>query len=150
MFRSLCVTDKCMHATNLQKENTNCIKFPKVQDAYKSLLIVTNEITWKVVWITYRLGYILQRSCCPNFVRICCTMRSTATWLSPPRGMIISAYFFVGSMKSSKAGFTNFEYCIIKSEGILVNVMHNYIKANALYINANFHSSHHNDILLQK
>jgi len=25
--------------------------------------------------------------------------------------MIISAYFFVGRMKSSKAGLTNFEYC---------------------------------------
>ena len=42
---------------------------------------------------------------------MCCTMRSMATWLSPPRGIITSAYFFVGSTKSSNDGFTNLAYC---------------------------------------
>lgn len=64
--------------------------------------------------MTYKFGYILHRSCWPSFVRMCWTIKSTATWLSPPRGMMISAYFFVGRMKSSKAGFTNFEYCNIR------------------------------------
>jgi hypothetical protein len=32
--------------------------------------------------------------------------------------MIISAYFLVGRMKSSKAGLTNFEYC---KKGIALN-----------------------------
>lgn len=40
--------------------------------------------------------------------------------------MIISAYFFVGSIKSSKAGFTNFEYCT------KVEIFHN---TNDQYIN---------------
>lgn len=62
--------------------------------------------------MAYRFGYILQRSCWPSLVRICWTIKSIATWLSPPRGIIMSAYFFVGSIKSSKAGFTNFEYCM--------------------------------------
>ncbi|BAT06384.1 Os08g0530033 [Oryza sativa Japonica Group] len=33
-----------------------------------------------------------------------------ATWLSPPRGMITSAYFLEGRTKSSNAGFTNLPY----------------------------------------
>lgn len=66
--------------------------------------------TWNVDWITYTFGYILHRSCWPSFVRICCTIKSMATWLSPPRGMITSAYFFDGRTKSSNAGLTNFAY----------------------------------------
>jgi len=114
MLRCFCITDKCMHATNLQKE-ARCFKFNQLDKVHTFWM---KKHTWKVVWITYRLGYILQRSCWPSFVRICCTIRSTATSLSPPRGIIISAYFFVGSMKSSKAGFTNFEYCSIIQEGV--------------------------------
>ena len=67
--------------------------------------------TWNVEWITFTLGYILQRSCWPSFVRICCTIKSIATWFSPPRGMITSANFFDGRIKLSKAGLTNFAYC---------------------------------------
>ena len=37
---------------------------------------------------------------------MCCTIKDTATSLSLPRGMIISAYFFVGRQNSSKAGLT--------------------------------------------
>jgi hypothetical protein len=60
--------------------------------------------------MTYTFGYILHRSCWPSFVRMCCVIKSMATWLSPPRGMITSAYFFDGRTKSSKAGLTNFAY----------------------------------------
>lgn len=84
--------------------------------------------TWKVDWMTYKLGYILQRSCWPSFVRICCTIKSIATWLSPPRGMITSAYFFVGRIKSSKAAFTNLEYCIKIKFKLLVKTKHLSIK----------------------
>jgi hypothetical protein len=68
------------------------------------------KITWKVDCITFKFGYILQRLCCPSLVRICWTIKSIATWLSPPRGMIMSAYFLVGRIKSSKAGLTNLAY----------------------------------------
>lgn len=77
---------------------------------WKKIWQIMFKDTWNVDWITYTFGYILHRSCWPSFVRRCCTIKSIATWLSPPRGMITSAYFFDGRTKSSKAGLTNFAY----------------------------------------
>ena len=45
---------------------------------------------------------------------------SYATWLSPPRGMITSAYFFEGRTKSLNAGFTNLPYYTCKMNFILL------------------------------
>ncbi len=39
---------------------------------------------------------------------MCCTIRLIATVFSAPRGIMTSAYFFVGKQNSSKAGLTNF------------------------------------------
>lgn len=77
-------------------------------------IVVNNQngnITWNVERITKTFGYILHKSCWPSFVWICCTIKSIATILSAPRGMMISAYFFDGSINSSKLGFTNRAYC---------------------------------------
>lgn len=49
---------------------------------------------------------------------------------------MISAYFFVGSMKSSKAGFTNFEYCIKELHGYRKENNYDMTKRN---INDMFH-----------
>lgn len=78
--------------------------------------------TWNVECITNTFEYILQRWCCPSFVRICWTIKSIATSLSAPRGIITSAYFFVGWMKSSKPGLTYFAYCMSDSTVSLKNV----------------------------
>jgi hypothetical protein len=43
-----------------------------------------------------------------------------ATWLSSPCGMITSAYFFEGRIKSSNAGFTNLPYYTCKMNFILL------------------------------
>lgn len=118
MLCCLRITYEGMHTPYLHETRTN-----EWWSKKKKQLNIQNKIgslngkflgrdTWKVDWMTYRLGYILQRSCWPSLVRICCTIKSTAMWLSPPRGIMISAYFFVGRIKSSKAGFTNCEYCI--------------------------------------
>lgn len=88
--------------------------------------------------MTLTFGYILQRSCWPSFVRICCTIKSMATWLSPPRGMITSAYFFDGRTKSSKAGFTNLAYCTINVK-LLVYVIYNNITRSLKRLNLKSH-----------
>lgn len=105
---------------NVQIESLGrfCIQFTLLcTDTYRhnsDLKALTSAMilhTWKVDCMTYTFGYILRRSCWPSLVRMCWTIRSIATWLSPPRGKMTSAYFFVGNTKSSNAGFTNFAYC---------------------------------------
>lgn len=120
MFRCLRITNQGMHTPYLHRSNysDNSASSSKIKIWISSQIGMIEKIqqkirnTWKVDWITYKLGYILHKSCCPSFMRICCTIKSIATWLSPPRGIMISAYFLVGRIKSSKAGFTNLEYCI--------------------------------------
>ena len=107
MLRYLSITYQSMHTPYLHSSNNHEWLF----NFYNKNQSLQENGTWKVEWMTYKFGYILHRSCWPSFVRMCWTIKSTATWLSPPRGIIISAYFFVGRIKSSKAGFTNFEYC---------------------------------------
>ena len=103
-----------MHTASFTLSCKYFIDYKKIisqNELYQDMESNNKRHTWKVDWITYTFGYILHRSCWPSFVWTCCTIKSMATWFSPPRGMITSAYFFDGNTKLSKAGFTNLAYC---------------------------------------
>jgi hypothetical protein len=60
-------------------------------------------------WLNWRLNWDWRSF---NFVRMCCTIKSIATRLSLPRGIITSAYFLVWS-DSNQIKVTNFESKVI-------------------------------------